>query len=86
MPAGDSQDNSRVYMNSDSTMSPWYDHLPSVHRSIFDGPITNEVIEDVTLIQLETIEENEFEGTRLSQDNKQCTTEYLKMGETEMAK
>ncbi|KAG8197320.1 hypothetical protein JTE90_013447 [Oedothorax gibbosus] len=83
MPAGDTQDSNRPYINSDSTISSWYDHLPAVHRSIFEAPITNEVFEpSVPMIQLETIEENnEFESSRLTIDKKQFSAEYLKMGE-----
>ncbi|GIY37238.1 hypothetical protein CDAR_109862 [Caerostris darwini] len=72
----------RLYMNSVTNSSFFYDTVPPVKRSVSDEPGSKETLEDVPMIQLDTIKENQYEKNAQHEDHCLPPSDYLKMGES----
>ncbi|GFS73627.1 vascular endothelial growth factor receptor 3 [Nephila pilipes] len=78
MPENEYQSNpTRFYMNADASL---YDQVPPLKRSVFDVPNTNEFLEAVPMVQLDTNKEK-FQTFSNHQDNSSHPSDYLKMGD-----
>ncbi|GIX95041.1 vascular endothelial growth factor receptor 2 [Caerostris extrusa] len=72
----------RLYMNSVTNSSFFYDTVPPVKRSVSDEAESKETLEDVPMIQLDTIKENQYEKNAQHEDHCLPPSDYLKMGES----